>query len=109
MLIVKLDFVPIVQRMQRVAQPVFAQPSNVYSDYLYSEALNVVAGILTLGSLKSVLSGVRMVLESVIAFDNVDLVYGFFLGLSKLEWNDFAQAAGPYLVRYVENVTLHTL
>ncbi|KAI7881842.1 hypothetical protein K492DRAFT_206553 [Lichtheimia hyalospora FSU 10163] len=94
------DFVPIVQRMQRVAQAVFAQPSNTYSDYLYNEALNVIAGILTLGSLKSVLSGVRMVLESVITFDNVDLVYGFFLGLSKLDWNDFAQAAGPYVVRY---------
>ncbi|KAG2222075.1 hypothetical protein INT45_007961, partial [Circinella minor] len=64
------------------------------------EALHAAEGILALGSLESVLSGGRLILESIVTFDNVTLVYGFFLSLSKLEWDDFAQVMLPYIVKY---------
>ena len=63
--------------------------------------MHAAEGILALGSLESVLSGGRLILESIVAFDNVTLVYGFFLSLSKLDWDDFAQVMLPYIIKYV--------
>ncbi|KAI8146751.1 armadillo-type protein [Fennellomyces sp. T-0311] len=93
------EYAPIVQRTQNVAKQLFATNSK-HSEYLYTETLGVISGILALGSLESVLSGGRVILESVVAFNNPSLVYGFFLSLSQLEWDDFAQVMLPYIVKY---------
>ncbi|KAI9322632.1 hypothetical protein BX666DRAFT_2023084 [Dichotomocladium elegans] len=94
------DFVPIVQRIQRVAQLLFTKSAKSHPKYLLSETLGVITSVLTLGSLESVLSGIRVVLEALTSFDNVPMIYGFFLGLSRLGWNDFAQATMPYIAKY---------
>ncbi|KAI9252331.1 hypothetical protein BDA99DRAFT_563365 [Phascolomyces articulosus] len=93
------EYASIVQRLQAVTKKLFTKKTS-YSKYLYTEILNAAEAILALGSLESVLSGGRLILESIVAYDDPTLVYGFFLSLSKLEWSDFAQVMLPYIARY---------
>ncbi|KAL0082208.1 armadillo-type protein [Phycomyces blakesleeanus] len=89
----------VVDRVQKIAERVFTNPTP-FSQYLSIETLRTTTGLLSFGSIEVIASGGRLILESLMSFDDVTLVYGFFLGLANLRWSNLTQIALPYIVRY---------
>lgn len=92
------DFKPIVVRLQEVTKTVFNVKS--YSNFLYSQVLRAVTGTLFHGSLEIVVSGGRVILETLNAFEDIELIYGFYLSLAKLGWPNYTQICLPYIIKY---------
>ncbi|KAI8098559.1 uncharacterized protein BX664DRAFT_254120 [Halteromyces radiatus] len=95
------DFKPILSRVQQVAKLVFTSTRRVFTYDLYKETLRTVTGILCFGNLDVVVGGGRLILESVTSFQDPNVVYGFFVGLSQLEWPNYTQVTLPYITKYV--------
>ncbi|ORZ06726.1 hypothetical protein BCR42DRAFT_496277 [Absidia repens] len=95
------DFKPIISRVQEIAKLIFTSRRRVFCKDMYKETLRTVTGILCFGNLDVVVGGGRLILESIIAFNEPSVVYGFFVGLSQLEWSSFTQVSLPYITRYV--------
>ncbi|KAG0957866.1 hypothetical protein G6F61_002202 [Rhizopus arrhizus] len=93
------DFKPLVAQLQELSKTIFAS-SKKYPRYIYTECLRTIVGTLHNGSLETIVSGGRVILESVSSFNDVELVYGFYLSLAKLGWGNFVQIALPYVIKY---------
>lgn len=92
------DFKPLVAQLQELSKTIFASFKN-YPRYIYTECLRTIVGTLHNGSLETIVSGGRVILESVSNFNDVELVYGFYLSLAKLGWGNFVQIALPYVIK----------
>lgn len=91
------DFKPIIAQLQELSKRIF---SGTYSTFTYTECLRAIIGSLYNGPLETVVSGGRVILEAISNFDNVHLVYGFYLSLAKLGWKSYVQIALPYTIKY---------
>ncbi|KAG0190710.1 U3 snoRNP protein [Apophysomyces sp. BC1034] len=91
---------PIIMRVQKVAGIIFTSKKQSFPRLLYIETLRAITGILCFGTLEVVVSGGRSMLQALVSFDDPVLVYGFFLGLAKLEWANFTQVTLPYIIKY---------
>lgn len=92
------DFKPIISRLQEFTKIVFSQKN--YYNYTYTQILRTVTGTLFHGSLEVVVSGSRVILETLQNFDDIELVYGFYLSLAKLGWPNYTQICLPYIIKY---------
>lgn len=93
------DFKTVISRLQAVTKAVFSAKS--YSNFLYSQVLRTITGTLFHGSLEVVISGGRVILETLNNFDDIELIYGFYLSLAKLGWPNYTQICLPYIIKYV--------
>lgn len=93
------DFKSIISRLQEVAKTVYSVKSNTYSNYLYTQVFRSITGTLYHGSLEVVVSGGRVILEILNSFNDIELVYGFYLSLAKLGWSNFTQICLPYIIK----------
>lgn len=92
------DFKPIISRLQEITKIIFSE--KTYYDYTYKQILRAVTGTLFHGSLEVVISGGRVILETLHHFDNIELIYGFYLSLAKLGWPNYTQICLPYIIKY---------
>ncbi|KAI8059768.1 armadillo-type protein [Thamnidium elegans] len=92
------DFKPIISRLQEFTKVIFSQKN--YYNYTYTQILRTVTGTLFHGSLEVVISGSRVILETLQSFDDIELVYGFYLSLAKLGWPNYTQICLPYIIKY---------
>ncbi|KAI7894165.1 armadillo-type protein [Mucor mucedo] len=95
------DFKTVVSRLQAVTKAVFNGKS--YSKFLYSQVLRTIIGTLFHGSLEVVISGGRVILETLNHFDDIELIYGFYLSLAKLGWPNYTQICLPYIIKYTSS------
>lgn len=93
------DFKAIISKLQEVTKTVFSAKS--YSNFLYTQVLRAITGILFHGSLEIVVSGGRVILETLNNFEDIELIYGFYLSLAKLGWPNYTQICLPYIIKYV--------
>lgn len=91
------DFNPIITRLQKITKIVFSEKN--YYNYTYKQILRAVTGTLFHGSLEVVISGSRVILETLHQFDDIELVYGFYLSLAKLGWPNYTQICLPYIIK----------
>ncbi|KAI9478566.1 MAG: hypothetical protein EXX96DRAFT_601338 [Benjaminiella poitrasii] len=97
------NFKSIVSHLQETVKYVF-KPKQQHSSYLCTEIIRLITGTLFHGSLEVVVSGGRVVLDTLNScVEDVDLIYGFYLSLAKLHWSNFAQVCLPYIVKYVSS------
>ncbi|KAI8366801.1 armadillo-type protein [Radiomyces spectabilis] len=94
------DHKPIINRVQQVVKLVFQNPADNVTEELQKETLRAATGLLCFGNLDIVVTGGRLLLDSITCCSNAKLVYGFLLGLAELNWPNFTQVALPYIVRY---------
>lgn len=93
------DFKSVIARLEQVSKTVFGAKLNTYSNYTYTQLLRSITGTLYHGSLEVVVSGGRVILETLNNFANIDLVYGFYLSLAKLAWPNYTQICLPYIIK----------
>lgn len=94
------DFKSVITRLQDLSKTLFTSPKGTYSNFLYTQTLRAVTGTLYNGSLEVVVSGGRVILETLSQFNDIDLVYGFYLSLAKLKWTNFTQLSLSYIIKY---------
>lgn len=94
------DFKPIVARIQELTKLIFSSKMNTYSNYLYTQVLRSIIGTLNHGSLEVSISGGRVILDTLNNFEDIELIYGFYLSLAKLEWPNYTQICLPYIIKY---------
>lgn len=97
------DFKPAIASLQHIAKTLFDSPKGTYSHYLYVQTLRSIIGTLYNGSLEVVVSGGRVILENLLNFNDIDLVYGFYLSLAKLKWPNFTQLSLSYIIKYTSS------
>jgi U3 small nucleolar RNA-associated protein 20 len=97
------DFKPIIARLEQVTKTVFSAKLNTYSNYIYKQILRSITGTLCHGSLEVVVSGGRVILDTLNSFDDCELVYGFYLSLAKLKWSNYTQICLPNIIKYASN------
>ncbi|KAF7724248.1 U3 snoRNP protein [Apophysomyces ossiformis] len=91
---------PIIERLQKITSLLFTSKQGSFPQALYVQTLRTITGVLCFGTLEVIVGGGRSMLQSVISYDDAVLVYGFFLGLAKLEWSNFTQVTLPYVIKY---------
>ncbi|KAI9249280.1 armadillo-type protein [Sporodiniella umbellata] len=96
------DFKPVFSLLQELSKTIFTS-SEQYPTYIYTECLRTITGALYNGPLEVTVSGGRVILEAVSNCSQVELVYGFYLSLAKLEWGSFTQIALPYVIKYTSS------
>lgn len=94
------DFKPIIARIQELTKLVFSSKANTYSNYLYTQLLRAIIGTLNHGSLEVAVSGGRVILDTLNNFQDIELIYGFYLSLAKLGWPNYTQICLPYIIKY---------
>jgi U3 small nucleolar RNA-associated protein 20 len=97
------DFKPIIARLQQVTKTIFTAKLNTYSNYMYKQVLRSITGTLYHGSLEVIVSGGRVILDTLNSFNDCELVYGFYLSLAKLGWPNYTQICLPYIIKYTSN------
>lgn len=93
------NYKPIISRLEQVSKTVFGAKANAFSNYLYTEVFRSITGTLYHGSLEVVISGGRVILDTLNNFNDVELVYGFYLALAKLGWSNYTQICLPYIIK----------
>ncbi|CAO3621219.1 unnamed protein product [Mucor hiemalis] len=94
------NYKPIISRLEQVSKTVFGAKANAFPNYLYTEVFRSITGTLYHGSLEVVISGGRVILDTLNNFNDVELVYGFYLALAKLGWSNYTQICLPYIIKY---------
>lgn len=94
------DFKPIIARIQELTKLIFSSKMNTYSNYLYTQVLRSIIGTLNHGSLEVAVSGGRVILDTLNNFEDIELIYGFYLSLAKLGWPNYTQICLPYIIKY---------
>ncbi|KAI8646706.1 armadillo-type protein [Parasitella parasitica] len=94
------DFKPIIAAIQDLAKLIFSSKADTYSNYLYTQVLCSVVGALSHGSLEAAASGGRVILDTLDSFDDIELIYGFYLSLAKLKWSNYTQICLPHIIKY---------
>ncbi|KAK4515117.1 proteasome regulatory particle base subunit rpn10 [Mucor velutinosus] len=94
------DFKPIIARIQELTKLIFSSNINTYSNYLYTQLLRSIIGTLNHGSLEVAVSGGRVILDTLNSFQDIELIYGFYLSLAKLGWSNYTQICLPYIIKY---------
>jgi len=94
------DFKPIIARIQELTKLIFSSKANTYSNYLYTQVLRSIIGSLNHGSLEVAVSGGRVILETLNNFQDIELIYGFYLSLAKLGWPNYTQICLSYIIKY---------
>ncbi|KAI8977543.1 armadillo-type protein [Mycotypha africana] len=94
------NFKQVIASLHNAAKLILAAPINTYTNYTYKQLLRSVIGVFNHGSLEIIISGSRVILDIVNNFDDVELVYGFYLSLAELKWSSFTQVCLSYIVKY---------
>ncbi|OBZ87321.1 U3 small nucleolar RNA-associated protein 20 [Choanephora cucurbitarum] len=94
------DFKPIISCLEQVTKTVFTPKPNTYNNFMYTQVLRSITGVLYHGSLEVIVGGGRVILDTLTKFEDVHLIYGFYLSLAKLRWSSYTQICLPYILKY---------